>query len=180
MISKASSLQSLNAKNDVDELKIGVPKNLNITETDKVLNLQYYYSNYKIVKLNINSASKALISIRSWCDCLGNTKSILIPEIYVFDENSQPVPFKLHSTDILNSKPGEYSASLLKSWEVLFPKLGSFYLAVYSNNKDAGDKIGQITGSDIISYGAAMGAQINISSNLTSYPTGNFDISVLM
>jgi len=178
--SNATTLQLIKSSHEAIELKAGEPATIKVTDKDKALKLDGYYANYKLMKLRVDSPYNTTLNIRSWCDCFGGTKSVLVPEVYVFDSNFNPILSSLRGAQILNAESGKHHASLLKIWDVQLPQPDTYYFVIHSNNKNAGEKVGTLTGSDIISYGAGAGSSFNISSSLTSYPVGEFDVWVAL
>lgn len=177
---RAIQLVDIKSLKNSQELKLGKVHHSSINEHDNIVALDSYYSNYKMFQVNINDASSFEINIRSWCDCLGFTKSVLVPEIYLLNAKNQSVDIKLLSNTLLGAIQGEKPASLSKKWKALVNSSGVYTLVVYSNNGNIGQKVGALSGTEVISYGPAAGSQLNISSSLTSYPVGEFDLSVSM
>ncbi len=111
------------------------PTETKITLKDSVIQFGKYRSNYKLFEFNGIKSAAYSIELRSLCDCLGFSKTVLYPVAYIIDDKGA----------IINDKPTQlgqgsmgfsYPMNIHGIWSGTFPKTSKYYFLVAADNRD--------------------------------------------
>jgi hypothetical protein len=111
------------------------PTETKITLKDSVIQFGKYRSNYKLFEFNGIKSAAYSIELRSLCDCLGFSKTVLYPVAYIIDDKGA----------IINDKPAQlgqgfmgflYPMNIHGIWSGTFPKTSKYYFLVAADNRD--------------------------------------------
>lgn len=169
--------------NSAPKINLGQQLSGDINKIDPLFLNAGYAANYDAYKLEIPSAGKYHINLKSLCDCLGFSKTLIYPSIQVLDRN-----MKAQSITDASILPGEATTSLLSAslpahlnanWNVEVKSAGTYYLVVAPNNKDiekgAFDLLVNLKINNQNSYG---GMAIPINREITIHPYGKYIATV--
>jgi len=111
------------------------PIEAKIALNDSIIQFGKYRSNYKLFEFEGIKGKGYTVELRSLCDCLGFSKTVLYPVAYIIDNEGT----------IINDKPVQlgqgsmgfsYPMNIHGIWSGSFPKTSKYYFLVAADNRN--------------------------------------------
>ncbi len=147
------------------------PTETKISLNDSVIQFGKYRSNYKLFEFDGVKGSDYTLELRSLCDCLGFSKTVLYPVAYIIDNEG----------NIINDKPVQlgqgsmgfsYPMNIHGIWSGAFPKTSKYYFLVAADNRNLESAIADVNAQMVSAPYAA------ISVPMTSDVQGKLEIQL--
>jgi hypothetical protein len=146
---------------------------ISVTESDRVFDAGWTLSYFKILLMEGVPGRQYHCTIRSYCDCIGLTKTLLVPYVYAVDELG----------DSLGEGPGnltERDPTLLLpmclegSFDLVAGSSGKCYLLVLADNRDTGQPVSSWHDK----YTTSDGTEMDLQADIVSSPVGTLRLEV--
>lgn len=144
-----------------------------ITLDDSVIQFGKYRSNYKVFEFQGDKGREYAIELRSLCDCLGFSKTVLYPIAYIIDNEG----------NVINDKPvhiGQgsmgfsYPMNIHGKWSGTFSKTGKYYFLVAADNRNLESSVADVN----VQMASAPYAPISVP--MTSDVKGEVEITLVI
>jgi len=144
-----------------------------IAINDSVIQFGKYRSNYKLFEFDGIKGGSYSIELRSLCDCLGFSKTVLYPVAYIIDEEGV----------IINDKPMQlgqgsmgfsYPMNIHGIWSGSFPKTSKYYFLVAADNRNLESTVANVNAQMMSAPYAS------ISAPMTSDVKGELEIKLVL
>jgi hypothetical protein len=157
-------------------IETAIPGNetkISVTESDRVFDTGWTLSYFKILLMEGVPGRQYHCTIRSYCDCIGLTKTLLVPYVYAVDELG----------DSLGEGPGnltERDPTLLLpmclegSFDLVAGSSGKCYFLVLADNRDTGQPVA----SWHTPYISSDGTEMELEADIVSSPVGTVRLEV--
>jgi hypothetical protein len=119
------------------------PTETKIALNDSVIQFGKYRSNYKLFEFDGVKGDAYAIELRSLCDCLGFSKTVLYPVAYVIDDEGTIIndkPVKLGQ----GSMGFSYPMNIHGIWSGSFPKTKKYYFLVAADNRNLESSVANV------------------------------------
>lgn len=149
------------------------PIEAKIELNDSVIQFGKYRSNYKLFEFDGVKSGDYTIELRSLCDCLGFSKTVLYPVAYIIDNEGT----------IINDKPVQlgqgsmgfsYPMNIHGVWSGSFPKTSKYYFLVAADNRNLESAVADVNAQMVSAPYAS------ISVPMTSDVKGELEIKLAL
>jgi hypothetical protein len=149
------------------------PTEAKVALNDSVIQFGKYRSNYKLFEFDGVKGSAYTIELRSLCDCLGFSKTVLYPVAYIIDDEGT----------IINDKPVQlgqgsmgfsYPMNIHGIWSGSFPKTSKYYFLVAADNRNLESAVADVNAQMVSAPYAS------ISVPMTSDVKGELEIKLVL
>lgn len=149
------------------------PTEAKVALNDSVIQFGKYRSNYKLFEFDGVKGNTYTIELRSLCDCLGFSKTVLYPVAYIIDDEGA----------IINDKPVQlgqgsmgfsYPMNIHGIWTGSFPETSKYYFLVAADNRNSDSAVADVNAQMVSAPYAS------ISVPMTSDVKGELEIKLVL
>ncbi|MBO9492428.1 hypothetical protein J7384_18850 [Endozoicomonas sp. G2_1] len=149
------------------------PTEAKVTLNDSIIQFGKYRSNYKLFEFDGTKGSVYTIELRSLCDCLGFSKTVLYPVAYIIDDEGTIIndkPVKLGQ----GSMGFSYPMNIHGIWSGTLPKTSKYYFLVAADNRNLETNVADVNAQ------MASAPYASISVPMTSDVKGELEIKLAL
>ena len=153
-----------------------------IGQKDPVVSLGAYESYYKVFRVDARAGTFYKLAIESFCHCLGHTKTMIVPRVYVLDHSGKtiaegPVETKIHG-------PGMSSNLKLRgTLDFQVTEDGDYFVLVAADNTRVGAPIETVHdsywNSEPTKSNPGAGETKELNYDIVSSPVGKVGVQIV-